>query len=144
MVLKMKFKTHHGVLQLCVSVSETAPSLWNILSTARLVPIECPDSTLIKLAIRFSAWASIRPETELKIMSWIYIFKHSFLILLIVITFSWNSSFKWIVDFYWFDRENLVHDHHWCYRKPPNSKWQRTNSFLVWSRIESCPWWWWL
>ena len=69
MVLKMKFKTHQGVLQLCVSVSETAPSLWNILRTARLVPIECPDSTLIKLAIRFSAWASIRPETELKIMS---------------------------------------------------------------------------
>ena len=47
--------TDHGVLQLWVSVREMAPSLWNILSTARLVPIECPDSTLIKLAILFSA-----------------------------------------------------------------------------------------
>ena len=39
------------MLQLCVSVRERAPSRWNIRSTARLVPIECPDSTVIRLAI---------------------------------------------------------------------------------------------
>jgi hypothetical protein len=34
-----------------VSVKDLAPSLWNILRTARLVPIEWPDSTVIKLPI---------------------------------------------------------------------------------------------
>ena len=43
--------THHGVLQLCVRVRDLAPNRWNIRSTARLVPIEWPDSTVIRLAI---------------------------------------------------------------------------------------------
>ncbi len=38
--LKERISTDHGVLQLCVRVSEMAPSRWNILKTARLVPIE--------------------------------------------------------------------------------------------------------
>ena len=42
---------HQGVLQLCVRVRDLAPSRWNIRSTARLVPIEWPDSTVIRLAI---------------------------------------------------------------------------------------------
>ena len=39
------------MLQLCVRVRDLAPNLWNIRSTARLVPIEWPDSTVIRLAI---------------------------------------------------------------------------------------------
>ena len=41
-----------------VSVSETAPSLLNILRTARLVPMEWPDSTLMSEAVRPSRCTS--------------------------------------------------------------------------------------
>ena len=37
---------------LCVSVSDLAPRRWNILNTARLVPMEWPDSTVTMLPIR--------------------------------------------------------------------------------------------
>ena len=36
---------------MCVRVRDLAPNLWYIRSTARLVPIEWPDSTVIRLAI---------------------------------------------------------------------------------------------
>lgn len=44
-------QSYQGVLQLCVSVRDLAPRRWNMRSTARLVPIEWPDSTVIRLAI---------------------------------------------------------------------------------------------
>ncbi len=54
------WQTDQGVLQLWVSVRETAPSLWNILSTGRLVPMAWPDSTEMRLATRPDLCASSR------------------------------------------------------------------------------------
>ena len=44
--------TYQGVSQLCVRVRTRTPSRWNIRRTARLVPMLCPDSTVIMLPIR--------------------------------------------------------------------------------------------
>ena len=51
-----------------------APSRWNIRKTAKLVPIECPDSTLIRLAILPSAWTSVKAIQlkEIVIVIWIF------------------------------------------------------------------------
>ena len=42
-----------------------APSRWNIRKTAKLVPIEWPDSTLIRLAIFPSACTSLKAIQEI-------------------------------------------------------------------------------
>ena len=66
-------KSYHGVLQLWVRVREMAPKRWNIRRTAKLVPIEWPDSTLIMLAIRPSLWASKTAENKKKCVKWLNI-----------------------------------------------------------------------
>lgn len=50
--------SYQGVWQLWVSVRDLAPRRWNIRSTAKLVPIEWPDSTVIRLPIRPEAWTA--------------------------------------------------------------------------------------
>ena len=43
--------SYQGVSQLWVRVRALTPSLWKVLRTPRLVPMEWPDSTVITLAI---------------------------------------------------------------------------------------------
>ena len=56
--------TYQGVLQLWVRVSDLAPRRWNMRRTAKLVPMECPDSTVMRLAILPEAWADTNSATK--------------------------------------------------------------------------------